>query len=109
MEYQDVILKREKGWIEITINRPDKLNSLREQTAEEILEILNEVEHDRDIRAAILLGSDKAFSTGIDTSEFQIKENGYFDFYRFRKRGRNVNRLFREIRSRNTPPIAALR
>lgn len=39
MEYQDVILKREKGWIEITINRPDKLNSLREQTAEEILGI----------------------------------------------------------------------
>ena len=30
MEYQDVILNREKGWIEITINRPEKLNSLRE-------------------------------------------------------------------------------
>ena len=43
MEYQDVILHREKGWIEITINRPEKLNSLREKTAEEILAILNEV------------------------------------------------------------------
>ena len=86
MNYQDVILNREKGWVEITINRPEKLNSLREQTADEILAILNEVEHDRDVRAVILLGSEKAFCTGIDTSEFQIKENGYFDFYRFRKR-----------------------
>ena len=78
MNYKDVILQREEGWVEITINRPEKLNSLREQTADEILGILSEVEHDRDVRAVILLGSEKAFCTGIDTSEFQIEENGYF-------------------------------
>src|ERR1700719_3648929 len=97
MDYQDVILNREKGWVEITINRPEKLNSLREQTADEILGILNEVEHDRGVRAVILLGNEKAFCSGIDTSEFQIEENGYFDFYRFRKRTRKVNRLFKDI------------
>ena len=43
MGYQDVTLNREKGWIEITINRPEKLNSLRDKTAEEILDILSEV------------------------------------------------------------------
>jgi enoyl-CoA hydratase/carnithine racemase len=107
MEYQDVILQREKGWIEITINRPEKLNSLREKTAEEILAILNEVEHDRDVRAVILLGSDKAFCTGIDTSEFMIKENG-FDFYRFRKRTRKVNCLFRDIQGFTKPLISAI-
>src|SRR3984893_17059883 len=103
MNCQDVIPKREKGWVEITINRPEKLNSLREQTADEILAILNEVEHDRNVRAVILLGSDKAFCTGIDTSEFQIEENGYFDFYRFRKRTRKVNRLFKDIGGVNHP------
>lgn len=108
MEYQDAILQREPGWIEITINRPDKLNSLREKTAEEILTILNEVEHDRDVRAVILLGSDKAFCTGIDTSEFTIKENGYFDFYRFRKRTRKVNRLFRDVQGFTKPLISAI-
>ena len=108
MNYQDVILKRENGWVEITINRPEKLNSLREQTAEEILAILGDVEHDRDVRAVILLGTEKAFCTGIDTSEFQIQENGYFDFYRFRKRNRKVNRLFREIGSFTKPLIAAI-
>lgn len=108
MSYQDVILKRDSGWVEITINRPEKLNSLREQTAEEILGILNDVEHDRGVRAVILLGSEKAFCTGIDTSEFQIEDNSYFDFYRFRKRSRKVNRLFREIGSFTKPLIAAI-
>lgn len=106
--YQDVILNREKGWVEIKINRPEKLNSLREQTAEEILGILGEVEHDREVRAVVLLGTEKAFCTGIDTSEFQIGENGYFDFYRFRKRSRKVNRLFREIVGFTKPVISAI-
>ena len=108
MSYQDVILTRQPTWIEIAINRPEKLNSLREQTAEEILSILSEVEHERDVRAVILMGSDKAFCTGIDTSEFKIEENGYFDFYRFRKRGRKVNRLFREIGGFTKPLVTAI-
>lgn len=108
MDYQDILVNREKGWVEITINRPDKLNSLRERTAEEILGLLNEVEHERDVRAVILLGSDKAFCTGIDTSEFQIADNGYFDFYRFRKRSRKVNRLCRDVGGFTKPVIAAI-
>lgn len=108
MEYQDVILHREKSWIEITINRREKLNSLREKTAEEILAILGEIEHDRGVHAVILLGSEKAFCTGIDTSEFSIEENGYFDFYRFRKRTRKVNRLFRDIQGFTKPIICAI-
>jgi 1,4-dihydroxy-2-naphthoyl-CoA synthase len=34
MSYEDIIVERVEGWIEITINRPEKLNSLRERTAE---------------------------------------------------------------------------
>ncbi len=108
MDYQDIIVKREAGWVEITISRPDKLNSLREQTADEILGVLSEVEHDRAVRTVILLGSDKAFCTGIDTSEFRIDDNGYFDFYRFRKRARKVNRLFRDVGGFTKPLIAAI-
>lgn len=108
MSYDDLIVTRSDKWIEITINRPEKLNSLREKTAEEILAALNEIEHDRDMRAAILAGSEKAFCTGIDTSEFQIPDNGYFDFYRYRKRDRKVNRLFRELGAFTKPLITVV-
>jgi enoyl-CoA hydratase/carnithine racemase len=91
MSYQDIIVEQVEGWLEVTIHRPEKMNSLRETTAEEILDALGDAESKRDIAAVILRGSDKAFCTGIDTSEFKIGDNEYFDFYRKRKRSRKVN------------------
>jgi enoyl-CoA hydratase/carnithine racemase len=108
MSYEDIIVERVEGWVEITINRPEKLNSLRERTAEEILGVLAGVESDRAVGAVILKGSTKAFCTGIDTSEFQIGENEYFDFYRKRKRQRKVNQLFRDLPSFSKPVISAV-
>jgi enoyl-CoA hydratase/carnithine racemase len=108
MQYQDLIVERSGSWLEIQINRPEKLNSLRETTAAELLQALEAVELDRAVRAVILKGSDKAFCTGIDTSEFTIKDNEYFDFYRLRKRARKVNRLFRELPEYTKPVIAAV-
>lgn len=108
MGYQDIIVEKVEGWLEVTINRPEKLNSLREQTAEEIIAALSEAEGDRSIGAIILKGSEKAFCTGIDTSEFQLKENEYFDFYRKRKRTRKVNLLFRDLPGYTKPIISAI-
>ncbi|CAM3950386.1 2,3-dehydroadipyl-CoA hydratase [Bordetella tumbae] len=108
MSYEDIILEKKEGWVEITINRPEKLNSLRETTAQEILDVLHEVEGQREVTAVILQGSEKAFCTGIDTSEFTIGDNEYFDFYRKRKRSRKVNQLFRELPSFTKPVISAI-
>jgi enoyl-CoA hydratase/carnithine racemase len=104
MSYEDVVVERVEGWVEITINRPEKMNSLRDQTAQEILAALAEAEHDRSVGAIILKGSDKAFCTGIDTSGFEIKPNEYFDFYRKRKTTRPVNMLFRTL-PKYTKPV----
>jgi enoyl-CoA hydratase/carnithine racemase len=108
MEFEDIIVERVENWIEIQINRPEKLNSLRERTAGEIMDALSIAEFDRDIRAVILKGTGKAFCTGIDTSEFQIADNEYFDFYRLRRRARKVNRLFRELPDYTKPIISAV-
>lgn len=108
MSYQDIIVEHKEGWLEVTIHRPEKLNSLRETTAEEILDALGEAEGRRDTAAVILQGSEKAFCTGIDTSEFTIGDNEYFDFYRKRKRSRKVNQLFRELPGYTKPVISAV-
>lgn len=108
MSYQDIIVERVENWLEITINRPEKLNSLRETTASEILAAMAEVESDRAIGAVILKGAGKAFCTGIDTSEFEIKPNEFFDFFRKRKRARKVNQLFRELPGYTKPVISAI-
>ncbi len=108
MTTQDIRTERVEGWLEITIDRPEKMNSLREQTAEEILDALAGVEGDRAIGAVILKGSDKAFCTGIDTSEFKIEANEYFDFYRKRRRSRKVNALFRDLPGFSKPVISVV-
>ncbi|WP_018699312.1 enoyl-CoA hydratase/isomerase family protein [Amorphus coralli] len=108
MSYEDVIVEKVESWVEIQINRPEKMNSIRETTADEILTALAEAEFDRDCRAVVLKGLEKAFCTGIDTSEFKIADNEYFDFYRLRRRARKVNRLFRELPDYTKPIITAV-
>lgn len=108
MANEDIKAERVEGWLEITLDRPEKMNSLREQTAEEILAAMAEAEADRSVGAVILCGSDKAFCTGIDTSEFTIAPNEYFDFYRKRKRSRKVNSLFRDVAGFTKPVISAV-
>ena len=108
MAYEDIVVTRGGGWLEIQINRPEKMNSIREKTADEILQAMGEVEFDRECNAVILSGGERAFCTGIDTSEFQIKDNEYFDFYRYRRRARKVNQLFRELPNYTKPVISAV-
>ena len=108
MTYEDIVVERVEGWLEIQINRPEKMNSLREQTATEILDALSQAEFDRTCHAVIFSGSARAFCTGIDTSEFQIADNEYFDFYRLRRRARKVSHLFRDLPNFTKPVITAV-
>lgn len=108
MEYKDIIVERKEGWVEITINRPEKLNSLRDTTANEIMSVMAEVESDRAMHVVILRGGEKAFCTGIDTSEFTIGDNEYFDFYRKRRRSRPINVMFRDVGNFTKPVISAV-
>lgn len=108
MQCEDIIVEAVDGWIEIAINRPEKLNALRERTAEEIMATLAQAEADRAVGLVIIKGSTKAFCTGIDTSEFQVRDGEYFDFYRKRKRSRKISAMFRDIPSFTKPIIVVI-
>lgn len=77
----------------ITINRPDKLNSLNKQTIEELHEALREAENHKEIHAVIITGAgQKAFVAGADIAEFadfsieqgkQLSATGHFKIFNF--------------------------
>lgn len=67
--YEDIIYQKKDGIAEIILNRPKKLNALRNKTKEELLDVLLKVEKDRDIRVVILSGAGGNFSAGQDLSE----------------------------------------
>lgn len=88
-----ILSEVKNGVLVITINRPDKLNSLNKQTIEELHEALAEAENMKDIRAVILTGSgQKAFVAGADIAEFanfsveqgkQLSALGHFKIFNF--------------------------
>ena len=54
----------------VTLNRPVQLNAYNMAMRDALFEILSAVHDDADIRAMVLTGAGKAFSTGGDLSEF---------------------------------------
>jgi enoyl-CoA hydratase/carnithine racemase len=105
---QDIAVERVENWIEISIARPEKMNAIREQTAAEILDALAEAEADREVRAVLIKGGEKAFCTGVDTSEQALKPDEMFEQWRRRKRSRKVNQMFRALPEYTKPVIAVV-
>ena len=69
--YQTILTNNESGILTVTINRPDKLNALNKQVFNDLEAVVNEIERDNGIKAAIITGSgQKAFVAGADITEF---------------------------------------
>lgn len=69
MTYEDILFEKRGGIARITINRPEKYNAVRPQTADEILHALRDAGWDRSIGVIVLAGAgEKAFCTGGDQS-----------------------------------------
>lgn len=75
MATEEVVLKRIDGHVAtLTINRPDKLNALNIETRGRIVQELDELAKNDDVRVVVITGAgDKAFVAGADISEFEGK------------------------------------
>lgn len=66
------ILYRSKGPVgEITLNRPDKLNSITADTVRDLHDALDLAEADANVRVICLKANGRAFSSGFDLSEME--------------------------------------
>lgn len=69
--YQTLLTSLENNVLTITINRPDKLNTLNKDVFTDLNNVVNEVEKNPEIRSAIITGAgQKAFVAGADITEF---------------------------------------
>jgi enoyl-CoA hydratase len=68
----DLVLTETRGATAIlTLNRPEKLNALNYALVDRLVQLLDTIENDREIRAVILTGAgNRAFSAGADITEF---------------------------------------
>jgi enoyl-CoA hydratase len=88
----------------ITINRPDKLNALNNDTLLELRSVFKELRGRDDVYVVILTGSgEKAFVAGADIKE--LNQLDVLSAKKFAERGQDV---FNSIENMNKPVIAAV-
>ncbi|MHA1648637.1 MAG: enoyl-CoA hydratase/isomerase family protein [Candidatus Helarchaeota archaeon] len=78
--YTSIIVKIIDNIALITINRPDKLNALNKIVKTELMDVLERLEHDPNVKVIILTGAgEKAFIAGDDISEFLHRTKADFE------------------------------
>ncbi|MGD0160509.1 MAG: enoyl-CoA hydratase-related protein [Candidatus Bathyarchaeia archaeon] len=67
MEFKYIIYEKSEGIATITLNRPEALNAFSREVVDEILQALQDVMNDENVRVVVLTGAgEKAFSAGAD-------------------------------------------
>jgi 2-(1,2-epoxy-1,2-dihydrophenyl)acetyl-CoA isomerase len=76
MPRETVNLELADGAATITLNRPETLNAWNEQFGRELREVVDEVAGDEAVRAVMITGAGRAFSSGADLREQRAGDGG---------------------------------
>ena len=104
MDYETIILERERHITWIKLNRPETRNAQNAQMRRELVEAFREINDDKDVRVAVLTGVGEVFSSGRDIKEgvaWQGKESPIEEWERRRDLA-----CFTFIRETERPVIA---
>jgi enoyl-CoA hydratase/carnithine racemase len=93
-------VERHPNYVTLTLNRPEKRNSLNQALLEAMDQALISIENDKEIRALILRGAGKSFCAGIDLAEADRLEGGHNPV--------SIERVFHRLEQFPVPTIAAV-
>lgn len=104
MDYRNILFEVKNKIAFVTINRPDKLNALNNETLNELNFCFDSISNNNEINVVIITGAgEKAFVAGADISELnKLNETTGITFAGF---GQGV---FNKIENLNKPVIAAV-
>lgn len=102
-EFKNVLLKKEDNIATITLNRPTALNALCNDLNDDMIEAINIIRQDLDIRVLIITGSEKAFAAGADIKE--MMDSNLFEAERTSEKAHYINDT---LESLPIPVIAAV-
>lgn len=107
MAYENLLYEQNGGILTITMNRPDKLNSVTDVMLGEMNDAFKQAEKDRSVRVVVLTGAGRGFCAGADLAAAQERGgNGPFDFGHHLRT--TFNPLVMKIRHMPKPVIAAI-
>lgn len=100
MAYQYIIYEKNEGVATITLNRPDVLNALLHEMAEEIIEAVEDAGRDDDVRVVIITGEGAGFCSGADVRRVLLSAEGASRRPDPRKHARNMTMADMALRVR---------
>ena len=106
--YQTILYEKKDKVATITLNRPDIMNSINRQMADELLDALEDFKNDADVKVAILTGAgEKIFCAGADLNLFMNELVGNSAAqYEWLDKGLQITR--QAIEKHDKPIIAAV-
>lgn len=102
--FEDITCSVADGVARITINRADRLNAYRNQTADELKAAIDKADADQTVRVVLLTGAGRAFGSGYDLSAVQPHETPALDDVL----EQHFNPLVRTMRACRVPIVAAV-
>jgi 2-(1,2-epoxy-1,2-dihydrophenyl)acetyl-CoA isomerase len=69
MPYETIELNADSGVLEVTLNRPERLNAWNRQFGEELRSVILEDAADSSVRAVLITGAGRGFSSGADLKD----------------------------------------
>ena len=75
MDYDTIDFKIEENIAHITLNRPERMNSFDIKLGEELLDALNEIKKQNQLRAVIIKGTGNGFCGGGDVKEMYLAKD----------------------------------
>jgi 2-(1,2-epoxy-1,2-dihydrophenyl)acetyl-CoA isomerase len=107
-KFDTLLAEVNEGVLTLTLNRPDSLNAFNDRMTDELKEALKQAERDPEVRAILITGAGRAFSSGQDLADLKgqykpgvVPELGG----RLRK---GYNPIIRRLRTLEKPVIAAV-
>lgn len=100
MSYETITFEKEDNVCILSLNRPERLNAMNNKMFEEIKDALDRVKDDAEIRACIITGAGRAFSSGGDFSFDQSQAGKEIDL--------SQKELVLKLIKLNKPIIAAV-
>jgi 2-(1,2-epoxy-1,2-dihydrophenyl)acetyl-CoA isomerase len=106
-QYDTINLYRRGTSAKIELNRPDRFNAWSDQFSLDLLDAVNSVAGDPEVRAVLITGAGRAFSSGADLKEgAELAQHGDFDPYRILTE--RYHPIITSVRLMPKPVIAAV-
>jgi len=104
MEFKNTLYEKRDGMATITINRPQAMNAMNEETIPEILARLEDAEKDENVRVIVITGAgEKAFCAGLDLKP--MMDINVIEAVEISRRGQKLTLAIEEV---GKPVIAAI-